>query len=264
MPVRLTNNPAPATTSTTPSTPAPAPATTTPAPAPVPTRWGPAGGTAVPANTNSSSFTAGNVPVRPPPVPVVPVPVRPDPFSTGPKVVPFDASKVLTNADKGTITERFDHAAATGMIKSGDVDELIRSMTATKLSDSDVTQLQSSFSKYSGNLAPADATKLSQFINREVPHLRHGDATGTQQAITNWDPPTTNTDGSQLNDLAGYKVHVGTQPGQYDTVIDVKDPSATGYVVDNLTAGPHYFMVTAYDSAGAESSPSNEASKVIP
>lgn len=47
-------------------------------------------------------------------------------------------------------------------------------------------------------------------------------------------------------------------------MINVPDPGAAGYVIDKLTSGPKYFMVTAYDTAGNESGPSNQASAVVP
>ncbi|HZX49313.1 MAG TPA: fibronectin type III domain-containing protein, partial [Nitrospirota bacterium] len=49
------------------------------------------------------------------------------------------------------------------------------------------------------------------------------------QAILTWDPPTTNSDGSPLTDLAGYKVYYGPTSGNYSAVIDVAN--VTGYTV---------------------------------
>lgn len=82
------------------------------------------------------------------------------------------------------------------------------------------------------------------------------------EVILAWDPPATNTDGSSLTDLGGYRVHYGTSSGVYDYVQDV------GYVltweVTNLTEGRvFYFAVTAYDISGNESTFSNEVSKAI-
>ncbi len=75
-----------------------------------------------------------------------------------------------------------------------------------------------------------------------------------------WDPPTTNTDGTPLTDLAGYKIYYGTTSGSYTNNIDVGN--VTTSVVNNLTDGrTYYFTATAYDSSGIESSFSNEVSK---
>jgi hypothetical protein len=79
-----------------------------------------------------------------------------------------------------------------------------------------------------------------------------------------WTPPTTNTDGSPLTDLAGYRVHWGQQSGSYTESVSVMNPGITTYVVENLTSGTYYFVTTAITAGGLESSFSNEASKTIP
>jgi hypothetical protein len=87
-------------------------------------------------------------------------------------------------------------------------------------------------------------------------------ATGT--AVLSWLPPTQNTDGSPLTNLAGYKVYWGTSPGSYPNQVTLNNPGLTIYVVDNLVAGTYYFVVTAFNTSGAESQASNAASKTIP
>ena len=42
------------------------------------------------------------------------------------------------------------------------------------------------------------------------------------------------------------------------------NPGVTAYVVDNLSTGTHFFVVTALNEQGLESAFSNEASKTIP
>jgi len=77
-----------------------------------------------------------------------------------------------------------------------------------------------------------------------------------------WDPPTTNTDGTPLTDLAGYKVYFGITSQNYSHTMDVGN--VTVYTVGNLTEGlVYYFAVTAYDTSGNESEYSNEASKTM-
>jgi hypothetical protein len=82
-------------------------------------------------------------------------------------------------------------------------------------------------------------------------------------ASLSWVPPTTNADGSVLDDLAGYKIYYGSVPNSYINTIDVNNPGIASYVVENLSKGTHYFAVTAYDASGNESGYSNEAYKVI-
>ncbi|HEY4706378.1 MAG TPA: CFI-box-CTERM domain-containing protein [Thermodesulfobacteriota bacterium] len=81
------------------------------------------------------------------------------------------------------------------------------------------------------------------------------------EAALAWAAPGTNTNGSTLTDLSGYKVHYGTQTGVYSKTVDVGN--ATTYKVQGLSAGTWYFAVTAFNSAGRESPYSNEAAKTI-
>lgn len=89
-----------------------------------------------------------------------------------------------------------------------------------------------------------------------------GSGGGTENATLSWDAPTTNTDGTDLTDLAGYKIYYGTSPGTYDSVIDTGD--VTTYKITDLTPATYYFVVTAYDKGGNESAYSNEVSKTVP
>ena len=78
-----------------------------------------------------------------------------------------------------------------------------------------------------------------------------------------WTAPTTNTNGTALTDLGGYKLHIGTASRSYTQNIDVG--KLTNYQASNLTDGStYYFAVTSYDTAGLESGYSNEVSKVLP
>ena len=82
-------------------------------------------------------------------------------------------------------------------------------------------------------------------------------------ATLTWMPPTTNTDGSPLTNLAGYRIHWGTTPGNYSSSVTVMNAGLTSYVVESLTPNTYYFSVTAINSSGAESGFSNTASKTI-
>jgi hypothetical protein len=82
-------------------------------------------------------------------------------------------------------------------------------------------------------------------------------------ATLDWIPPTENTDGSVLTNLAGYNVHYGTSPDQLTQVIKLANPGLTSYVVDNLTTGTWYFAITSYAADGVESSNSGVVSTTI-
>jgi len=79
---------------------------------------------------------------------------------------------------------------------------------------------------------------------------------GANSLMLSWTAPTTNEDGSTLDDLAGYKLYYGTQPGQYSEVITVGD--FTTSEIGGLESGTYYLTVTAYDIYGNESNFSNE------
>lgn len=81
---------------------------------------------------------------------------------------------------------------------------------------------------------------------------------GTGSALLSWTPDS----GSNL---AGYKIYVGTAPGQYaypgsPIVIGL----ASSYTLSNLPQGQtYYFAISAYTYSGTESGLSNEVSKSI-
>jgi len=86
----------------------------------------------------------------------------------------------------------------------------------------------------------------------------------TTSSITlGWIPPTQNSDGSPITNLAGYKIHYGTTPSDYSQTIALANAGLTRYVVDNLTSGTYYFAITAYNSQGTESALSGEISTSV-
>ena len=89
-------------------------------------------------------------------------------------------------------------------------------------------------------------------------------ATATGSATLNWQPPTQNTDGSTLTNLAGFKVYWGTSQGTYPNSVTLNNPGLATYVVGNLVSGTYFFVVTSFNTTGSESSRSNSASKTIP
>jgi hypothetical protein len=82
-------------------------------------------------------------------------------------------------------------------------------------------------------------------------------------ALLSWTPPTVNSDGSTLVDLAGYKIRYGTSPGNYSDTITINNPGLTSYLVENLASTTWYFVMTSFNSRGIGSSNTTEASKTI-
>jgi hypothetical protein len=82
-------------------------------------------------------------------------------------------------------------------------------------------------------------------------------------AQLSWTPPTSNTDGSTLTNLAGYRINYGTSSGALTKSVQVPTAGVTSYLVDNLSQGTWYFTVVAYTSAGLDSAASSMTSKTI-
>ena len=86
---------------------------------------------------------------------------------------------------------------------------------------------------------------------------------GTRSTTLSWIPPTQNEDGSQLMDLAGYKIYYGTSAGNYANEITINNPGITTYIVDNLSPNTWYFVSTSFNASGVESRFSNAVSRTI-
>lgn len=78
-----------------------------------------------------------------------------------------------------------------------------------------------------------------------------------------WTPPTQNEDGNSLADLAGYKFYYGTVSGTYPDSVRIDNPGIASYIIEELTPDIYYFVATAINGSGVESSFSNEAIKQI-
>jgi Putative Ig domain/Fibronectin type III domain len=85
---------------------------------------------------------------------------------------------------------------------------------------------------------------------------------GSGSATVSWHPPTANTNGSAINNLAGYTIYYGTSTTSYASV-KVANPGLTSYTISNLPAGAYSFAVEAYNAAGMASAYSAVATKTI-
>jgi fibronectin type 3 domain-containing protein len=82
-------------------------------------------------------------------------------------------------------------------------------------------------------------------------------APATSSATLTWNASTS-------NNVAGYKVYQSTGSGAYGAPIATLPGKVTGYTSIGLATGTTYFwVVTAYDNAGNESTYSNEVSKSV-
>jgi Putative Ig domain len=78
-------------------------------------------------------------------------------------------------------------------------------------------------------------------------------ASTTGTATVNVTPPTQNSDGSPLTNLAGMRVYYGTSPASLSQQIQLANTTATSYTLSNLASGTWYFGATAYTTMGTES-----------
>jgi hypothetical protein len=83
-------------------------------------------------------------------------------------------------------------------------------------------------------------------------------------ATLSWSPPTQNTDGSNLADLAGFWIYHGSTQNNLFRLQNVASPMITQFLVTGLAPGIHYFAVSAYNSSSGESALSEISSKIIP
>ena len=85
---------------------------------------------------------------------------------------------------------------------------------------------------------------------------------GTGSVNLSWQAPTTNEDLTPLTDLAGYRVYYGETSGAYTEVVTIGNYTSAS--IGSLPVGRAlYFVVSAFDTSGNESSPSGEVSTVL-
>lgn len=87
--------------------------------------------------------------------------------------------------------------------------------------------------------------------------------TSSGSATLSWTPPTRNSNGTALTNLAGYRIYYGTSPSSLTRTVTLSNAGLTRYVVSDLSAATWYFSIRAYTSSGVESTNSNTVSKVV-
>lgn len=80
-----------------------------------------------------------------------------------------------------------------------------------------------------------------------VDAVSHGAVTLT------WTPPSENVDDSLLDDLSGFNIYWGSQPGELTPQTSVSGAGITSHFIDGLSPGLYYFAMTAINAEGMES-----------
>jgi len=94
--------------------------------------------------------------------------------------------------------------------------------------------------------------------------VSQGTTAATGSATIDWVPPTANTNGSKLTDLAGIRIYYGTSAANLSQMVQVTGSAQTSTTISNLAAGTWYFAGVAYTSAGTQSAMSQVVSASIP
>lgn len=72
-------------------------------------------------------------------------------------------------------------------------------------------------------------------------------------AVLSWTPPTQNTDGSPLTDLAGYKIFYSQDPSNITTYTITVYVGVSSAEISNLMNGTWYFAMKSFNSSNVES-----------
>ena len=89
-------------------------------------------------------------------------------------------------------------------------------------------------------------------------------SSSTGGAVTiSWTPPTQNTDGSTLTNLAGYHIYYGTNQASLTNIVNIANPGLATYVLSSLSAATYYFALTSVNASGVESPRSAVVSTVV-
>jgi hypothetical protein len=82
-------------------------------------------------------------------------------------------------------------------------------------------------------------------------------------ATLSWVAPLTRVDGSNLDNLAGYRILFGRQPDDLDHSVFIADPAALSYEIASLDPGTWYFAIVAVSDAGLEGPATTPSMKTI-
>ncbi len=86
---------------------------------------------------------------------------------------------------------------------------------------------------------------------------------GSRTASLFWEAPTSNTNGTPLTDLVGYRIYYGSNPQELVQTVQISSIGIQTYVIDDLAPGTWYFAIMAIARNGSESTLSNIVTKTI-
>jgi hypothetical protein len=82
-------------------------------------------------------------------------------------------------------------------------------------------------------------------------------------ASLSWPAPLSKVDGSNLDDLAGFRILYGRDPDDLDHSVWISNPDIHSYDFATLDSGAWYFSIVAVNSGGLEGPATTPAMKII-
>jgi Fibronectin type III domain len=86
---------------------------------------------------------------------------------------------------------------------------------------------------------------------------------GSGSVTLSWEAPTSNTNGTPITDLSGYRIYYGPSPSDLSQTVEITGVGIQTYVLDDLPSGTWYFAVMALSSSGNDSPLSNVVAETI-
>lgn len=116
---------------------------------------------------------------------------------------------------------------------------------------------------WTGSKAPSGTQPLTNVTATTKYTLLCQWSGGLGSALVSWTAPTTNTDGSALTDLAGFKVLFGTSATALSQSKAIANAGAVNTTIPGLSPGTWFFAPRAVNALGVESANGPVASKAI-
>jgi hypothetical protein len=88
--------------------------------------------------------------------------------------------------------------------------------------------------------------------------------TGALSAVKlSWSAPTQNSNGTALNNLAGFTIYYGSSASALTSHVTISTSGILDYVITDLSSGTWYFQVVAINASGVQSDPSTTVGTTI-
>jgi len=92
----------------------------------------------------------------------------------------------------------------------------------------------------------SESAAMPSFSVHVLPQLSNG-------ITIAWTPPSENTDGSSLTNLAGYRIHYGNDPSKPGQTIEIYSAEMSAFTITGLSPGTWHFAISALNSESIES-----------